>query len=594
MRVAVAGTGLLGISGRSLAQEGADDSDESGIADARLLSGRDAETDVLYTYRKRRALEVLLSDPEVHAIAEDMISSYEAYDPYTNGLDAVSVQGSPSVEIEGSIDEGAFDVTAVDRQVAYGLVDRETDELVALTITDPQDISWRAWETNELEEAQLRRVFEDSRVQEFVDDDDWFPLFTIAESITSARGIAHGSVNPIVLFVDGSDSIAAVVAYLDVREDDVGEVIDVSRVEQFVEVPPHELAASLVPSDDTALEAVSEVPFEQRPWYTASDGVHRSEDPPASFEQSGWTIEWEPPDRHGVEITASYRGSPVFANIDSPVIYTGYGLSERGDESTLEWFFPNGEPVFSGEMLLWDVHSTEFGGPGPLGVIDYPADATLPEGFRFRSHYQTGSQEPESQDHHSGYRFGQSSNEISYDFWADGTVMPVWRRQGPGFVTEYVFAETSDEETENSVAQDTISTVAMDVTPGTTDGVEVRIFDGTEWTTPETEFYQVGEPGMVVRLTNPDGPEAIDLPLDRDTEVVVVRRSAGEFPGQQRLENPSVESAFYHPAQYIGNEAIQGERLVVWLLLAGVSREVSHPTGSTSLVTHGTINLSGY
>ncbi|QLK25239.1 hypothetical protein HYG81_14225 [Natrinema zhouii] len=609
VRAALAGAGLGGISGRSLAQGGTDDTDAAGPPVARHGPFRqsDDETDVLYTYRKRRALEVLLSDPEVHAIAEDMISSYEAYEPYADHLDAISVQGSPDVEIEGGVDEGRFDVTAVGRQVAYGLVDRRTDDLVGLTITEPRDISWRAWEANERETAQLARVLDDSRVQTFIDGTDWFPLFTISASITSARGIEHGGVNPIVLFLADGDSTAAVVAYLDVR-DDSGDVVDVSRVDRFVESPPHELAATLTPADDTVVEAVPDVPFEDRPWYTADDGIHRIEDLPTSFERSGWTIDWEPPGRHGVEITASYRGTPVFETLQSPVTLTGYGLPERDGETTLDWFFPDDEPVFNGRLLRWDVHSIEFGGPGPLGVIDYSEGDDRPSGFRFRSHYETGAREPNGQDHHSGYRFGQSSHELSYDFWADGTVTPIWRRQGPGFVTAYAIAGTDDEngttddgngatdaeEAEYGVDHHSVSTFAMDAVPGTTNGVEVGIVDGTERMTPETEFYLSGESGIVVQFTNPEGSEMIELPLDEDVEVVVARRSAGEIPGQQRLEDPEVESAFYHPAQYIGDEPIQGERVVAWLLLEGATAELPHPTGSTSFVTGGAINLSGY
>ncbi|WP_245742066.1 hypothetical protein [Natrinema salaciae] len=592
------------IGGRSSAQRGTDDTDATGTPVARGAAVRraDDEAAVLYTYRKRRALEVLLSDPEVHAAAEDMISSYEAYEPLSDRLDTVSVQGCPDVEIEGGIEEGRFDVTAVQRQVAYGHVDRGTDDLVALTITEPQDVSWRAWEATEPETEQLERVLDDSRVRALVDDTDWFPLFTISESITSARGIEHGGVNPVVLFVADADSTRAVVAYVDIRDDAVGDVVDVSPVDRFVEYPPHELAATLEPADETVVDAVPDVPFERRPWYTADDGVHRTDAPPASFDRSGWTIDWEPPGHHGVEITASYRGTPVFASLESPVTFTGYGVPERDGETTLDWFFPDGDPVFAGELLRWDVHSIEFGGPGPLGVVEHADADDRPSGFRFRSHYETGAQAPDGQDHHSGYRFGQSSHELAYDFWADGVVTPVWRRQGPGFVTEYVTAGADDEddatddgaESESAVAHYAISTVTMDPVPGTTDGVEVGVVDETGRSTPETEFYLAGEPGTVVQFTNPEGTETIELPLDDGTEVVVVRRGAGEIPGQQRLENPSVESAFYHPAQYIGDEPIQGERVVAWLLREAATAALPHPTGSTSFVARNVISLSGY
>lgn len=582
-----------------LAATGGSEAPSAADSGARLVSTRDFDDetyDHLYTYRKRRAIEVLLADPEVNDIVDEMISSYEAYDPYANGLDAVSVQGSPDVEIEGGIDEGAFEVTAVERRTAYGIVDRETDALVALTITEPRDVSWTVREGAEFDEAQLRRVIDDQRVRETVDleDDDWYPLFTVAESIASARGIEHGGVNPVVLFVAADDALTAVVAYLDVREDEAGEVIDVARVNRFVEFPPHELAANVAPADDTVLEVVPGVPFERRLRDTANDGTHRIEVPDDSFTRSDWNIAWEPPGRHGVEIAASYRGRPVFARLDAPVTYTAYGLPERDDERTLEWFFPDDEPAFDGELLLWDVHSAEFGGPGPLGVIEYPEAPDRPAGFGFSSHYHTGRREWENRDHHSGYRFGQSNHDITYEFWEDGTFVPVWRRQGPGFVTEYTETSETDGTTGTEGNHHSIVGIATDITPGTDGGSEIAVYDGTRWRVPETEFYRVGEPGTIVRFANPNGPETVDLPFDRGTEVVVARRSRQEIPVHSRVDDPGVESAFYHPAQYIGDEPIQDERVIVWLLLEAATGRLPYPAGITSFVARATMNLSGY
>lgn len=565
--------------------------EDSEAFDARRISVRDLDNsnyEMLYTYRKRRALETLLSDPEVNDIVADFLSGFEAYDPHTDRLDAISVQGSPEVEIEGGIDEGSFDVTVVDRQVAYGLVDRERDELVGLTITEPNDVSWTAWEADELGEARLRRAVDDSRVQEYLEGNEWYPLFKVAESITSARGIEHAGVSPIVIFVRDDDGFSVVATYLDVREDEVGEVIDVVQIDRFVEFPPNEIAEMVAPDDSSVLGEVPDVPFERRPWFTANDGFHRIEEPSESFSGAGWGIDWEPPGLHGVEIAASYRGSPVFETLDAPVTYTGYMLPPRGDESTQEWFFPDEEPVFNGELLFWDIHSVDFGGPGPLGLVEYPEEPGRPEGFRFRTHYHTGAHGRESQDFHSGHRFGPYNYDISYDFYDDGVFMPVWRRQGPGFVTEYVGQE------DDRVVQHYISGIAMDVTPGTTDGVNAQVFDGDEWEERTEEFYFEGEPGTIARFTNPDGSETIDLPLDGDKELVVARKNENEIPVQSRVEDMEVESAFYHPSQYVDGESIQGERVIAWLLMEAATDQMPHPSGTTSFVTFGRVNLSGY
>lgn len=398
--------------------------------------------------------------------------------------------------------------------------------------------------------------------------------------------------SPIVLFVKDDDELSAVAVYLDVREDEVGEVIDVVQMDRFVEYPPtsNELAERVATADESVLGEVQEVPFENRPWYTANDGFHRIEEPEDSFEQAGWNIDWEPPGLHGVTIDASYRGSPVFETLEAPVTYTGYMLPPRGDENTREWFFPDNEPVFNGDLLFWDIHSVDFGGPGPLGRIDYPEEPGRPEGFRFRTHYHTGAHGRSSQDFHSGHRFGPYNYDISYDFYDDGVFMPVWRRQGPGFVTEYVGADDEDDK----VVQHYISCIAMDVTPGTTDGVDVQLFDGDEWIRPSEEFYVEGEPGMIARFTNPDGSETIDLPLDRDKELVVVRRKEGEIGVEQRTDDMEVESAFYHPSQYVDGESIQGERVIAWLLMEAATDQLPHPAGTTSFVTFGEVTLSGY
>lgn len=579
--------------------------DQNEVPDVRPISVRDVDDEVyelLYSYRKYRSLEVLLSDPVVNDVVRDMVSSFEAYDPQTNDVDAVSVQGSPGIEIEGGIDEGAFDVTAVDRQVAYGVVDRETDELVRLTVTEPRDVSWTAWQGNELEEARLRRVTGNPWVRERIEDNDWFPLLSSPAWQISARNIERGGVSTVVLLVDADDGLTALVVYLDVRENDVGEVIDTAEVARFVEFPPHELATAVEPANETVLEDVPSVPFELRPWYTANDGIHRFEKPEETFDDAGWTIEWMPPGQRGVEITASYQETPVFERLDAPLTYSAYGLPERDGESTLEWFFPDDEPVFAGDLLSWDVHSLDFGGPGALGTIEYPETASRPEGFRFRSHYHTGSTQVENQDVHSGYRFGTSSYEVSYDFWRDGVFMPVWKRQGPGFVTEYSRAggapgsdddEVPRADPNDSVPHHHVACITMDVTPAG-ERPNVDVFDDNEWTRPAEEFYLAGEPGTIVRFTSPEGPETIDLPLDDDMEVVVVRRSTGEIPVRPLFEAARANVSFYHPAQYIGGEQIQGERVICWLLLEAATGQMPSPAGTTSFVARAAMQLSGY
>lgn len=568
------------------------------IADARQISPRDVDNHnykALFDYRKRRAIETLLSDPEVNETVDNFVTSFEAYDPLSEHFETVSIQGSPDLEIEGSI-EDEFEVTALDRQVAYGVVNRWTDELVAAHVTEPEDVSWSPWDHTDEGERRLRFITDNSEVQEHLDGNEWYPSFKVAESITGYLDVPHAGASPAVLFVQEDDGeVVAVTAYLDVRDPDEYEMLDVQRIEDFVEFPPHELAATVGTRDESVLEDLPDVPFEKRPWYTANNGHHRQEEIPESIEQNSWQIDWEPPGTHGVTIDAAYNGKPVFAQLDAPVTYTGYGLPPRDGRNISEWYFPDDDPVFNGHLLFWDIHSIDFGGPGELGIIDYPETPEHPGGFRFRTHYHTGATGRASTDFHSGYRFGPYNYDISYEFFEDGVVRPIWRRQGPGFIMEHLeHHDDHEEHDEDTVIQHYTSTFAMDVTPGTTEGTEVRLFDGNEWTSPSEEFYIEGEPGMKARFCNPDGEERIDIPLDDDTELVVVRRRDGEFPLAERALDMDVEEEFYHPSQYMRGDSIQGERVIVWLMFTGAVGQLPHPSGITSFALDGRINLHGY
>lgn len=101
---------------------------------------------------------------------------------------------------------------------------------------------------------------------------------------------------------------------------------------------------------------------------------------------------------------------------------------------------------------------------------------------------------------------------------------------------------------------------------------------------------------MLVRFTNPDGPETIDIPLDNMKEVVVVRPKDDEIGEVIRAdpENSQPELAFYHPAQYVDDESIQGEEVLFWLLMEAPTDEVPHSSGITTYTQMGKFNLSGY
>lgn len=574
----------------------------------------------MHLYRKRQAIETLLEDPEVNDLVSSWIGAFEVYEVLTNHLEVVSLQGPPSFTVEESgfvypgeeIPEDAeatFEVTAEDRQTVYGIIDRHTDEIVALEITEPEDITWE--KTQDAEEMEIgQMILETDLVQEEFGDlseSTWYPSFKSSGGGFTALGagdLRHGMGGTAVLNVEDDGERNVVSAFFDGSGEEP-EMINITVVEDHVEYQPPSLADEIATTDESVLGAVPGVPFEKRPYYTANEGWHRIEPPEKSFEQNGWSIEWQEPNYQGITMTGSYNGKPVFESLDTPTTITAYYLPPREGRNTREYYFPDDDSVLNGDLGFWDVHGTDFGGPGLLGKIDFPENNGRPAGFQLKTHYHTGAVGAESVDFHSGFRFGPYNYDIAYDFYEDGVMRPVFRRAGPGFVRQFVNKVQANSDTygesgsyEEPVVQHYTSTQAFDITPGTDEGVAVELFDGEEWTQPEEELYVDGETGMKVRFSNPDGPETVDIPLDEETEVVVVRRHEDEIgPGEstaERLADEGTPSEFYHPAQYVDGEPIQGERLIVWLLMVGATNQVPYASGTTNFTTAAQIELSGY
>jgi hypothetical protein len=540
-----------------------------------------------------------LGDPAVNEVARGWIANFIGYEPLSNHLDAISVQGPTDYTVEGGHDSGRFEITAKNRQTAYGLVDRRRNELVALQVTDPVDVSW----VEEYDEAATRRtqtMLDREDVSEFLENKEWWPMEKVAESITAWKDKPHGEVSIVILYAVSDASVEVASGYVDVTGDEP-ELVDIHFVDDFTRYPVQQMAREMSPNDETVLGDVPAVPREKRPLKTANNGFHRFElVPEKSFEQDNWSIEWEPPETMGVTFNGRYRGKPVFETMNAMATPTGYGLPPREGRNSLDWFFPDHTPVFNGHHLFWDIHSVPFGGPGQLGKIDYPERRGHPSGFQFRTHYHTGAQGKGSTDFHSGAQFGPYNYNISYEFFADGRLVPIWRRHGPGYVVESLrdYGIPDDWEGEETVVQQYLHLTALDVTPGTTEGVRTRVFDGDQWTTPNSEFYREGQPGQKVRFANPNGSERIDVPLDRDMEIVVVQRKPSEIgPAESqktRVVDIDAELDFDHPAQYVDGDGIQGERVIAWLIAEASMDEVPHPAGVTGYVAQGELQLDGY
>jgi hypothetical protein len=564
------------------------------ITSARRIGPRDVSEfgfQELWSYRKRQAVEALVADPRVNEVASDWVASFEAYDPLTNRLDAISVQGTTGMTVEGGPESGTFEVTATDRQVAYGLVDRRTDDLVALKINDPTDVTWTRGDWNETQRARHEKMLDKEEIWQHLEGKEWYPMVKAAEIITSYGDYAHGEVSNLAYFVMDEGELKVVSGFMDVTGEEA-ELLDVNIVNDFTEHPIQQMAQETNPPGESVLGEIPEPPMMQRPQITAPNGYHRIEEPPKQFEQDGWSIDWSGPRTVGAEVSANFNGKPVFSLTAPYSTSTCYDMPERNGRNTREWMFPDNEPVISGELLYWDIHSLSLGGPGVLGKTEYPSNQSRPGGFNLRTHYHTGAV-ANARDFHSGHRFAPYNYYINYQFYEDGVFMPVWQRQGPGYVTEFY---TYRERENDGPAQYYLENWLTEPTPGTTDGVETQIFDGNEWQTPENEFYLDADEEMMIRFTNPDGPETIDVPLDDMKEVVVVRPKDDEIGEVIRadFENPQPELDFYHPAQYVDDEPIQGENVLFWLLMEGRTDEVPHSSGITTYTQMGEFNLSGY
>ena len=589
-----------------------EDSDESSepnsaqrISGSMRVSPRDLHEEnyeITHTYRRNEAIRVLLRDPKVNQIASSWIGSFEAYEPLTNTLGTVSIQGCPDYTASGGFDEGGWEVTAKDRQTIYGLVDRRHNELVALQINDPiGDISWQ--ETYDEETMDRGRVvYDQSNVQEYLEGKDWWALEKVGESITAGEGLAHGNVTIVLFPAVDDDSMGIVSAFVDVTGEEP-EFVDAYFIDKFVRYPIQELAQEINPSDESVLDKVPTVPETKRPFKTANDGYHRFETlPDADFSDAGWDMHWEEPETMGVKFKGQFQGQPVLNAMNgmAPTTFTAYDLPPREGRNTLNWFFPEHEPEINGHHIFWDIHSIPFGGPGALAKVDYPSRRGHPEGFQFRTHYHTGAQGKSSIDFHSGVRFAPYNYNISYEFFEDGRFIPIWRRFGPGYVTEslYTYGVPDDYEGEENVVQQYISAHAFEVTPGTESGAEVQYFDGDKWCIPTEEFYHIGEPDTKLRFSNPNGSQTIDVPMNRDMEAVVVRPKPDEIgPAESqamRATDLETELEYYHPAQYVDGDSIQNERVVLWLLLEASTDEVPHPAGVTGYVALGELQLKGY
>lgn len=588
------------------AEDGSEETDGSeGVPEARNITPREVNNyHAFRAHRPQIAEQVLLSDPRANEVVSEWIGDFEAYEPLTDYLETVSVMGSQDVQIEGGMNEWEWDVTVFNRQVIYGLVNRAHNELVALEITDPEDeASWTLSYDEEEARSRVEFVLDQPEIAEILDGADWYPHTVMGfQKVASGFGRPKADIDPVIIHAYDGEEMFYIDAWLDVTEEPESyEFLDHSRVDRTAEIPVRMVADQVRTREETVLGKVPEVPAEMRPAYTREDGYHGIDLPDNSFEQNNWQLEWEETGADGVAIQAEFNGKPVFDKVACMAAYTAYGLPARNGANTFDWLFPDfpDDPAYAGEQVFWDMFGPEFGGPGALEKIDFPptnnnhggARVDHPGGFRFRSHYHPAGQGPTSIDVHSGLRYFPYNYDISFEFFEDGVFKPVWLRNGPGFVMKH----RGHEDMHEGPVQWYIAAYAMDVTPGTTDGATVEVFDGDEWTRPEEEFYLPGSPEKMVQFCNPgDGDETIKMPLEDAMELVVVRPKEDEIGRHSRWFEPEIEHAFVHPAQYVDGEPIQGERVIAWYLMEISVDELPYHTGPMTFAAEGKVDLQNY
>lgn len=554
-------------------------------------------------HRKRRAMEVVLSHPDVNDVVGDYYGSFDAFDDWLDH-DAIGFNGCRDFSVEeggrAGLEQGEHTVKTEGNQYVRALVDREgkdlrEDRVSHLSITEPQGYTIKR-RYGEAERRILQSTLEKEPVQELLADaDEWYVGIGKVTSISSySPKYQKAEITFPVFILPREHDYLAVDTGIEVKNwpdnPEAGELVyaqaihpkDAEGVEENqygvkakgrVMDPPQHMAKKVKVDDSYAsVDAMPDPPAEKVPWLFRGSGHYSPKvkaETPNPTQQNNWNVEWSDSSTDGMIHTASYDGTQVFERMALSVSLTAYP-PHNGKYS--EDIFVGPRSRADGNVMFHD--NLGLTGPGVLGKMDLPtidrdwAPSDRPEGFKFRSHYHTGAVAvPEF---HSGLRFGPYNYVIDWHFFEDGQMVGTYQRNGPGYETGHgipIYA----------------SMWSFVPTPGGAEESTVHWFDGS-WNQVTEESKMISDGSNMLRVKDPGSDEVIDFNLSQEDEVYVLRYHDDEMGVAPRVKNSDKEKQFWHPTQYMNGESVDNERVVVWVIQTTHGEEVPYKSGSVPFI----------
>lgn len=562
-----------------------------------------------YASRKRNALETLLAHPEVNQLVQRFYGSFDTYDPWPD-QDAVGVVGIEDISIEDAgrkgLKKGQHTVTTDGYTVINGLVGRESRELEALKIERPDEQTWTR-EYSDTETEILEATLSNDEVASLVEGEAWYVGIGKVTSISSYSS-EHEKAEvtfPVFIFERGSGGdLLGVDTGIGVSG--FGVTDEPTKPEEVIYVEPIEGIDSLDPDADnefpvsetgrvresmqelaqrvavrpveTELQEVSE---KMAPLLTRSHGHHSeqaAEAMPNPIEQNNWTVNWESTSTDGLVFSAQFNDKPVFSRAAVSVSLTAY--PPHGGRYSVDLFEGPRKRV-GGNVMFHD--NLGLTGPGVVGLLEAPPleahwAGERPQGFRVATHYHTGATTHE--EFHAGLRYGPYNYRINWNFFEDGTLTPTYLRNGPGYEMEHGYPVYA-------------SMHAFNVTPGSKETDQIKLFDGDEWKQLQEEQYFVAESHNILRLEGTEGQQ-VEFNLDVDDEVVLLQRHDDEMGVAPRVVDANRERNFWHPVQYVDGESLPGQRMVVWVIRTQHTQEIPYLSGTVPFVNQLDIHTRNY
>ncbi len=562
----------------------------------------------MHGHRKRRAISVALSHPEVNKIIRNFYGSFEGFDDWV-GYDTVGFNGSENFEVTNGgmqgLRNGQHPVRTINNREIRARISKDADELTGLTIGEPFSYEYTR-KYGEAEQRILEATAQKEPVRRLIEGKNWYVGIGKVTSIsTYSPRYKKGEITyPVFILPRGNDYLL-VDTGIEVKNwpdnPQPGELVyaqavypwDAENVQENkygvkptgrVKEPLPKVANQVSVNEDLPpASEMDDVQPSESPWLFRGHGHYSPKvkvDTPRPVKQNGWTVDWKDSSTDGMIFSASYDGTKVLDRAACSVSLTSY--PPHGGKYSTEFFTsprarvgdPHGNVMFHDNLGLT--------GPGVLGKMDLPpldehwAPDDRPPGFKLRSHYHTGA--TFVREFHSGLRYGPYNYIVDWQFFEDGVLIPTYQRNGPGYETGHGWPAYA-------------SMFAFDVTPGGQSQSEVFWFDGSQWREQREEAQRIAGVNNILRVKEPGGKNAIDFPLKEHDEVYILRHHADEMGVAPRIKNQTREKNFWHPAQYINGENVFGQNVVVWVVRAAHTETVPYISGTVPFINQAELNV---